>query len=132
MLVLVLALLPSGAFASRQEPIYNVINHPIPAAAQKLSRDAISKAIIAGGALTRRWQIGPNTDGTLTGTLDVRGKHHATATITYSQTSYNITLVSSTNLLQEGNLIHRNYNRWVHDLEKDIDAQLTAVGTAAR
>lgn len=132
LLVLVLALLPSGAFASRQEPIYNVVNHPIPVVAQKLSRDALSRAIIAGGALTRRWQIGPNADGSLTGILDARGKHHATVTITYSQANYNVTLVSSTNLLQEGNLIHRNYNTWVRQLEKNIDDQLTVAGTAAR
>ena len=130
-LILVLTLFPSGAFASRQEPIYNIVNHPIPAAAQKLSRDAIAKAIITGGARTQ-WQIGPNADGTLTGTIVVRGKHHATVTITYSQTNYNVTLVSSTNLLQEGNLIHRNYNAWVRELQKNIDDQLTAAGSAAR
>jgi hypothetical protein len=131
LLVLVVALLPSGAFASRQEPIYNIVNHPVPAAAQKLSRDTIAKAIIAGGA-RMQWKIGPNPDGTLTGTIVVRGKHHATVTITYSQTNYNVTLVSSTNLLQEGNLIHRNYNAWVRDLQKNIDDQLTAAGSAAR
>lgn len=131
LVVLTLTLLPTGAFASRQEPIYNIVNHPIPAAAQKLSSDDIAKAIIAGGARTG-WQIGPNADGSLTGKIDVRGKHHATVTITYSQTNYSVTLVSSTNLLQEGNLIHRNYNRWVHELEKNIDDQLGIARTAER
>ena len=85
--------------------------------------------VAAGGGRTQ-WQITPTSNGTLTGVLDVRGKHHATVSITFSQTSFNITLVSSTNLLQEGNLIHRNYNRWVRDLEKNIDDQLTIAATA--
>ena len=130
LVVLAVTLLPLGACASRQEPIYNVTNHPIPAA-QKLSSDDVAKAIIAGGARTG-WQIGPNADGSLTGTIDVRGKHHATVTIAYSQTNYTVTLVSSTNLLQEGNLIHRNYNRWVRDLEKNIDDQLSIASAAER
>ena len=131
LVMLALAFLPTGASANRQEPIYNIVNQPIPAASQKLSRNDIAKAIIAGGARTG-WQIGPNDDGSLTGKIDVRGKHHATVTITFSQTNYNLTLVSSTNLLQEGNLIHRNYNRWVRDLEKNIDNQLANTSTATQ
>jgi len=131
LLALALTLLPAAAFASRQEPIYNIVNHPIPAASQKLSSDEIAKAIIAGGARTG-WQIAPNADGSLTGKIDVRNKHHAIVTITYSQTNYSLTLVSSTNLLQEGNLIHRNYNRWVRELEKDVDDQLAVARTATQ
>jgi len=121
---------PLEVYASRVEPIYNVVNHPIPASAQKLPLDVIAKAIIAGGARTQ-WQIAPGSGG-LVGVLNVRDKHQANVAITYSQTSFNITLVSSSNLLQEGNLIHRNYNRWVRELERNIADQLAFAGPGAQ
>ncbi|MFZ2610310.1 MAG: hypothetical protein WAX32_04560, partial [Raoultella planticola] len=34
--------------------------------------------------------------------------------------------VSSSNMLASGGKIHKNYNRWVHNLDKDIQVNLAA------
>ena len=128
-ILLVGMLAPLTAYASRQGSIYDVVNHPIPAVAQELPLDAI--AVAAGGARTG-WRVAPGDNGMLSGSLEVRDKHHATVSIAYSQKSFSITLVSSVNFLQEGNLIHRDYNRWAHEREKNIGDQLTIVASAMR
>ena len=40
--------------------------------------------------------------------------------ITYTATSYDIKYDSSLNLQASGGKIHKNYNRWVRNLDKDI------------
>jgi hypothetical protein len=78
-IVLLVAGLPAGV-AGALEPIYNVVDHPLPASAQRLSMEEIRRAI-------------------------------------------SISLVA-TNLAQSGNEIHRKYNQWVRNLEKDIEVRL--------
>lgn len=118
------------AQASRLEPVYNVIDHPIPPAAQKLSLDEIGRNIILAGT-PRHWRFEPIKPGQMRATYD-NGKHAATINIAYSQRSYSITLVSTVNLLQEGNEVHRTYNMWVHNLEKDIDDRFQVAMLGAR
>jgi hypothetical protein len=114
------------AWAARVEPIYNVIDHPIPAAAQKLPLDDIGRNIMIAG-LQRHWRFDPVAPGELRGTNAV-GDHSATIKVTYTQRSYSISLVQSANLDQAGDNIHRRYNGWIHYLEKDIEDQFLRVG----
>jgi len=47
--------------------------------------------------------------------------------IPYSETSYSIQYKSSTNLQESGGrTIHRNYNGWIQNLNRGINAQLAA------
>ncbi len=130
LLVILLSLIGSDARASRVEPIYNVVNHPIPTLAQKLPLTEISKSIMIAGVL-RHWRIDPDGPGRMRGVYS-HGKHEATIAITFSRQAFSITLVSSVDLLQNGNEIHRNYNRWIRNLEQDIDNQLTIAGASAK
>ncbi|KIQ50633.1 lipoprotein, partial [Citrobacter rodentium] len=52
--------------------------------------------------------------------------HVAEVRITYSATRYDIQYESSLNLLASGGKIHKNYNRWVRNLDKDIQLNLSA------
>jgi hypothetical protein len=117
-----------SACASRVEPIYNVANDPVPAAAQKLPLKGIERAI-TDAALSYRWRVEPTGPDHLKATY-VRGSHEAVISIRYSQISYSITLVSSVDLLQHDGEIHRNYNRWIHNLEKSIEDRLLAASSA--
>lgn len=125
-----IGLFAGAAHADRIEPIYQVIDHPVPPSAQKLSVDEIGHAIIAAG-LMRKWRFEPHGPGQMDATYD-NGKHAATVRVTYNQKAYSIALVNSVNLLQEGNQIHRTYNFWIRNLEKDIEVRLAAVAMGVK
>ena len=84
----------------------------------------VKKAIIKAGA-QREWimsEAGPRVIKARQQSRD----HVAEIKITYSATSYSINYDSSLNLMASGGKIHRNYNRWVHNLDKDIQINLAA------
>ncbi|HKW55185.1 MAG TPA: hypothetical protein VJO12_15945 [Stellaceae bacterium] len=111
---------------SRTRPVYNVQDHPIPAATQQLPLDQIGQTIIQAGRL-RHWRMDPAGPGQITGVLDDHGRE-AVINVTYSQQAYSITLAGSTNLRQEGDEVHKKYNKWVRQLEREIDDRLSMVG----
>src|SRR5690348_16399721 len=115
---------------SRTQPVYNVIDHPIPAATQRLPLDQIGQTIMQAGR-QRHWRMDPAGPGQITGVLDDHGRE-AVISITYSQQAYNITLAGSTNLRQEGDEVHKRYNRWIRLLEGAIDDRLAMVGYAPK
>lgn len=128
--LLALTLFTTAACAGRIEPIYNVKDHPIPAAAQKLSVQDIGRNIMIAGA-GRRWQFEQTAPDKLQAKYD-NGKHAAVIDIAYSKTAYSITLVSTVNLHQKGDEVHRQYNFWIRNLEKDIDSRLSIAGIDAK
>lgn len=67
-------------------------------------------------------EVGP---GVIKGRQQTRN-HVAEVRITYSATGYDIKYDSSLNLQASGGKIHKNYNRWVHNLDKDIQVNLSA------
>ena len=107
------------------QPVYTVVDHPVPKPAQHLPLDVIRRAIIGAGAM-RQWSFEAAGPGALLATQKTRGLV-ATVKVTYSQTAYGISLVE-TNLDRSDDLIHGTYNRWVRNLEKDIDILLTSEG----
>lgn len=121
-----LFLVAGTAWAARIEPIYNVVEHPIPAMAQKLPLDDIGRNIMVAG-LHRHWHFDLVGPGELRGT-NASGSRSAVIKVTYTQKSYSISLVQSSNFDQVGDQIHRRYNNWIHNLERDIDDQFTRVG----
>lgn len=84
----------------------------------------VKDAIIKAGA-QRQWIMSDAGPGVIKGKLQNRD-HVADIKINYSATSYSIVYVSSINLMATNGKIHRNYNRWVHNLDKDIQVTLAA------
>ena len=52
--------------------------------------------------------------------------HTAVVEIPYSSSTYSIKYRSSVNLKESGGNIHKNYNGWIQNLTRGINAQLTA------
>ena len=85
----------------------------------------IEKAIIIAGA-GLGWRIKSKSPGNLIGTLALRD-HIAIVDIKVDTEKYSITYKDSTNLKYDGTNIHSNYNGWIQNLEKSINAQLAAL-----
>ncbi|WP_410012873.1 hypothetical protein [Sodalis sp. C49] len=89
------------------------------------SDDRVKNAILQAG-LARQWKMTPVQPGIINGRLDLRG-HQADIQIVYSATGYKINYITSKNLLADGKgHIHRNYNNWINNLDKDIQLKLSA------
>ena len=114
----------SHAGCMRCGPIQNITDAPVPSASGKaLSNDEVRKAILRAGT-TLGWKMSADAPGRVMATLNVR-KHTAVVEIPYSSKSYSINYKSSVNLEDGGDgTIHNNYNGWVKNLAKGIDAQL--------
>ena len=72
------------------------------------------------------WRMEPQGPGLMRGMLNLR-THQAVVDIPYDTQRFSIRYVSSSNLDYDGNANHRNYNRWVQNLQNAIVAQ-PAVG----
>lgn len=106
-------------------PILNVNDALTTNAAGKAqSKEEVRAAILRAGAALG-WQIKDEGPNMLVGTLQLR-KHLAVVEIPYSTTNYSIKYRSSLNLDQKGVTIHKNYNGWIQNLTRGINAQLTA------
>ena len=106
-------------------PINNVSNAKVVSPAGKqLSPVQVREAIVRAGAALG-WIMRDSGPGKLTGVLMLR-THKAEVEIPYSTSSYSITYKSSVNLDEGGGKIHRNYNGWILNLSRGIDAQLAA------
>ena len=106
-------------------PIQNVENVSVSSSANKpLSVAEVRGAIVRAGA-GLGWIMKDAGPGMINGTLLLR-THTAEVQIPYSTTSYGIVYKSSINLQEAGGKIHRNYNGWVQNLSRNINAQLAA------
>ena len=106
-------------------PIQNVDSVPVSSSANKpLTAAEVRAAIVRAGA-GLGWIMKDAGPGTINGTLILR-THTAEVQIPYSATSYGIVYKSSTNLQESAGKIHRNYNGWVQNLNRGINAQLAA------
>lgn len=119
-----------AAACSRTAPVYNVQDRPIPVVAQKLSLDEIGQDIMSARR-RRHWRMDPIGPGRMTGRLDDR-QHEAVIDISYTRQSYSITLADSMNLRQEGDEVHKKYNKWIRLLQKEIDDRLYSAGLASK
>lgn len=107
---------------NKTHPVMNFEGTPIVTASGQKDLKAIKKAIIYAGTRIG-WQMQPAGPGHIVGTLFNRG-HMAKVDIKYNTDTYNVTYKDSSNLLYDGALIHRNYNRWVDRLNRNIRAEL--------
>jgi hypothetical protein len=83
-----------------------------------LTKDQAAKAIALGGARLG-WNIVAVKPGLMEGTL-VNRNHTVVVNIPYTAENYSIQYVSSVNMYAENGTIHKSYNRWIRNLEKEI------------
>lgn len=114
----------AGLAGCRIGPVYDVVDAPVlqTAGGQKLTADQVKLAIMRAGA-TLGWQIKEVQPFLLEGTLHLR-THMAQVNIPYSAERYSIVYKDSSNLQYDGKNIHTNYNGWVQNLNKAIQAQM--------
>ena len=108
----------------RATPVLNIENAPIEIEKKHSSKD-IKKAIVRAG-VGLGWQMKTKKSGHIVGTLYLR-KHVAVINVMYTKKSYSITYKHSENLNYDGTNIHKNYNSWVVNLNRQIQAQLSAI-----
>jgi hypothetical protein len=119
MTLISLALCSCVVTRMRTKPIANFQNQSVPA---HLTTEQVKDSIKLAGA-EKNWHMQEVNPGLIRGTLRVRD-HSATVNIPYSNHSYSINYVSSTNLLASDGTIHRNYNTWVKNLNISIQHRL--------
>jgi len=123
LVVLGVALLLAGCTT---RPILNVTDQPVVTTAGKpVSPDQVRNAIVkAGNSLG--WVMTPVSPGLVNGRLALRD-HLAVVDVRYTATTYSITYKDSTNLDYANGQIHKNYNGWVENLNRDIRANLLSL-----
>ncbi|ACY83685.1 hypothetical protein RYR28_002957 [Edwardsiella piscicida] len=111
-----------GALAgcARTVPIDNVRSTVSAGHTEAQVKNAILKA-----GVQRQWVMTAAGPGVINARQQNRG-HVAEVRITYSATGYSIQYDSSLNLKASGGKIHKTYNRWVHNLNKDIQLNLAS------
>ncbi|MDB5752832.1 MAG: hypothetical protein JWP65_3253 [Ramlibacter sp.] len=106
-------------------PIQNVSDAPVTSASgTPLSNEQVRGAILRAGS-TLGWQMRDDGPNKLMGTLQLRG-HMAVVEIPYNSRSYSVKYRSSTGLDEKDGNIHKNYNGWIQNLTRGINAQLSA------
>ena len=114
-----------GLAGCNTQPILNVDQAPaMNAAGKPLSRDQVRAAILRAGA-SLGWQMKDENPNMLVGTIQLR-THAATVEIPYSANTYSVKYRTSSNLDEKGGQIHKNYNGWIQNLQRGINAQLSA------
>ena len=111
----------------RVQPVLNVEDTPV---AYDLQNKQV-KAAIVQSATNRGWTIEETSPGLLIAKINVRS-HFAEVEIPYSNKYYSIIYLNSVNLKASDGKIHRNYNRWVNNLNVDIQRALALLGAESQ
>ena len=114
-----LALLTTAGCTNK--PVLNT-QHDLPANPQ-VNEEKMKQTIIA--ALNKRqWVVQRLSPQLVQAEINVRNQYYAAIDIRYTRNSYAITYRDSRELGYKDGKIHRNYNRWVSMLDRDIMAGL--------
>ena len=107
-------------------PIRNVNDAPVTTGSGKtLTADQVRMAIVGAGT-GLGWAMTPTAPGLVTGRIALR-QHVAVIDVRYSPTTYSIVYKESTNLDFGDGKIHKNYNGWIENLNRDIRGNLMAL-----
>lgn len=111
-----------GALAgcARTAPVDNV--HSTVSAGH--TAEQVKAAILKAGP-QRQWIMNEISPGVIKARQQTAG-HIAEVRINYTATGYSINYDSSLNLMASGGKIHKTYNRWVRNLDKDIQIALAS------
>jgi hypothetical protein len=107
----------------RLQPIYAVQGHPIPSASAGLMPVQITQ-LISSAAQSNGWSVEPVGPTELRATQKWKD-HTAVVLISQDGRTFSIRNENSTNLLQQGDMIHRAYNERIHALENAIEGRLS-------
>ncbi|EFJ7399339.1 hypothetical protein BAU85_003746 [Escherichia coli] len=88
------------------------------------TQEQVKKAILKAG-VERKWIMSESGQGIIKARQQSRD-HSAEIRINYTASSYDINYENSQNLQASGGQIHKNYNRWIRNLDKDIQLNLSA------
>ncbi len=122
--LITLALLTTAGCTNK--PILNT-QHELPADNQ-VSEEKM-KTIIVNALQKRDWTVERLSPQLVQAEINVRNQYYAAIDIRYTRNSYAITYRDSRQLGYKDGKIHRNYNRWVSMLDRDIMAALRSKGT---
>ena len=123
--LITLTLLVTAGCTSK--PILNT-QHNLPADAQ-VSEEKM-KTVIVNALQKREWTVQRLSPQLVQAEINVRNQYYAAIDIRYTRNSYAITYRDSRDLGYKDGKIHRNYNRWVSMLDRDIMAGLRTNGAA--
>ncbi|GLT18737.1 lipoprotein [Vibrio zhanjiangensis] len=112
---------------SRLQPVLNVEDTPV---AYDLQNKQV-KAAIVQSATNRGWTIKEMSPNVLIAKLRVRS-HMAEVKIPYTNKYYSIIYLNSENLKADDGKIHHNYNRWVNNLNVDIQRAIALWGVESQ
>ena len=121
-----LALLTTAGCTSK--PVLNT-QHDLPATAQ-VSEEKM-KTVIVNALQKREWTVQRLSPQLVQAEITVRNQYYAAIDIRYTRNSYAITYRDSRELGYKDGKIHRNYNRWVNNLDSDIMAGLRSNGVSS-
>nr|WP_314561551.1 hypothetical protein [uncultured Pseudomonas sp.] len=121
--LITLALLTTAGCTSK--PVLNT-QHDLPATAQ-VSEEKM-KTVIVNALQKREWTVQRLSPQLVQAEITVRNQYYAAIDIRYTRNSYAITYRDSRELGYKDGKIHRNYNRWVSMLDRDIMAALRSNG----
>ena len=123
--LITLALLTTAGCTNK--PVLNTL-HDLPANAQ-VSEEKM-KAVIVNALQKREWTVQRLSPQLVQAEITVRNQYYAAIDIRYTRNSYAITYRDSRDLGYKDGKIHRNYNRWVNNLDSDIMAGLRSNGVS--
>ena len=139
--ILVCALVGIAGCTGRQ-PLND--NSPVVTSKGTPSEDEVRKALVTAASVTH-WAATPLSSGWIVAERRTDG-HSATVNIYYSAQHYSIALADTTmvdrpqaagwsagsppggNVRPSSRTVHRTYNVWVQELDRQIRAQLLAIG----
>ena len=106
----------------RIQPIYTVQGHPIPSVSLGLKPEQVTQ-MITSAAQSNGWLVDPVGPTEVRATQKWRD-HTAVVFITHDDRTFSIRNENSTNLRQQGDMIHRAYNERIYALEDAIEKRL--------
>ncbi|WP_141063066.1 hypothetical protein [Pseudomonas lactucae] len=123
--LITLALLTAAGCTSK--PVLNT-QHDLQADTQ-VSEEKM-KQVIVNALQKREWTVQRLSPQLVQAEITVRNQYYAAIDIRYTRNSYAITYRDSRALGYKDGKIHRNYNRWVNNLDSDIMAGLRSNGVS--
>ena len=109
-----------------QAPIRNVPDAAVVTGTGKAATPQEVRAAIVRAGSNLGWAMTPTDPGLVNGRPALRG-HVAVVEVRYTAQNYSIACKESSNLDYKDGQIHKNYNRWIENLNRDIRANLLSL-----